>query len=298
MNNYSTVESIQERLAQVGIQSTVDHILRAKTIKPREEILRALTVVDSNAQAKAYLQRLMTAAAAPATQGNSAPNAPAQSQSLPPPHRPVPQAPPAGNTQLLPASPVQSAFQAPGAIRQGAPSGPAPTLRQPGAAPTLVPKAPENKAEGFHIYGGKAALTVEPGENRNGKPVVFIDAAPAIGERQYDWEQKIRLMLTPAEVVTALAVTLGYLPSCEFKNHGEDSDKWFVIENQKKNLFIKIGQGKTLRAVPVAAFDAFRFGAILSAQARKQLPQLAAADVQTLVRLIVAPMLLAQKSAA
>jgi len=283
-NEFETVESIRDRLRKIGIAATPEQIIKAKTIKPREEIIRALTVADTNPKAKTYLQQLIAAIVEPVPAKPALP--PPAAASAPAPSRPV----------LVPA-PAQNAARAPTAIPHGQASGPVPVVRPPGAPPVPVP-APESKADGFHIYGGKAALTVEPGENRNGKPVVFIDAAPAIAERKYDWEQKIRLMLTPSEVVNVLAVALGYIPSAEFKNHGEDSDKWFVVENQKKNLFIKVGQGKTLRAVPVSAFDAFRFAAVLTAQVRKQVPQQAAADIQTLVRLVAAPMFLAQRPAA
>lgn len=154
--------------------------------------------------------------------------------------------------------------------------------------PTLVASPPR---EDFHIYGGTAALTVSPGKNKGGCAVVFIDAAEAKQPRQYDWGSKITVMLTPEEMIVVLAVVTGEVPSASFRHHGGAKDKWIQFQHQGPNVFLKVGQANTVRAVPLGPADAFKFASLLTAQIKCNVPDGARAEVTYLVRSTVAKML-------
>jgi hypothetical protein len=157
---------------------------------------------------------------------------------------------------------------------------------------SLVPTlATPERCHEFHIYGATAALTVTAGRNRNGDAVLFIDAAPATSPRYFDWTRKLRLMLTPNEIIVALAVAIGDLPSATFKHHGTAKDKWVELKHQASHLFIKIAQGQTVHAVPVGPADTFKLAALLTAQIQSNVPAAAQAGVIALVRTTVAKML-------
>ena len=67
--------------------------------------------------------------------------------------------------------------------------------------------------------------------------------------------------------------------------------KWMQVLHQGASLFIKVGQGKSIRAVPVGPADAFRLATLLTAQLRLGTPANARSDVAELMRTVLAPML-------
>lgn len=71
-----------------------------------------------------------------------------------------------------------------------------------------------------HVYGASAALCFEEDITRGGSHTVSIDAADLVTSRQYNWKEKIRLQLTPDELIVVGAVLFGMIPCCEYKNHG------------------------------------------------------------------------------
>lgn len=170
------------------------------------------------------------------------------------------------------------------------------TEQQPATPIAEVPrdsKADADRAK-FHIYGGKGALTIEASERKNEKGVsrhvLYIDAAMAISAKVYDWKDKILFMLIPAEMMGVLSVLMGLLPMVEYKNHGEASDKALMVENQGKNLFIKVFHGRRMIAVPVTPEDTFRLAAILTRQISRNSYDIGEQEVLALVRSVYAPM--------
>ena len=149
---------------------------------------------------------------------------------------------------------------APAAARSAEPQAPTPA-----AAP--IQSAGERDYLSFHVYGGKAALCFGADQTRRGLHTVYLDAAPAVGEREYDWTQRIRIQLTRIELPEVAAVLLGYLPKCEFGNHGAERTKGFSIEAQQGKFFVKVWEkGNSVRAVPMILEDAFYVSGLLLRQ--------------------------------
>ena len=137
-----------------------------------------------------------------------------------------------------------------------------------------------------HVYGGKAALCFEADMTKGNVPTIALDAANSTGPRQYDWNGKIRIQLTRAELPVVLAVLIGSSQSCEFKNHGQDNSKGFSMARQEGGkVFIKVfGKDQGQRAVPVMPADVFYVASLFVRQLRKANPWLDSTSIMSMVR--------------
>jgi hypothetical protein len=113
-----------------------------------------------------------------------------------------------------------------------------------------------------HVYGKSAAITVEidvarADENTDRKYTLRFEGAKAKSPGVYVWEDKVIFQLTRRELHQAAAVMLGISPGAQFKSHGDGKDKWFEIEVQAGGVFMKVGQGTHVIAVPVGKEDLF-----------------------------------------
>lgn len=160
---------------------------------------------------------------------------------------------------------------------------PAPSASRPGEDQADE----QERAKSVHVYGGKGALCFEEDETKNGFHTISLDAAPSTGPKQYDWAQKIRLQLTREELPVLLAVMLGVLPQCEYKNHGPQNNKGFSVQDQGNQYFVRVYSPDGVRAVPMTPEDAFRVTAMLIKQMRKNYEGLEAGDILTLVRVVI-----------
>lgn len=113
-----------------------------------------------------------------------------------------------------------------------------------------------------HIYGLKAALTVEMDELRtNGDDgvvlqTVILEAAAALGHRSYDWGHKIAFQFMRRELPLLACALLGMLENpLELGNHGQEANKFVVIADQGEKLFVQVKQGARAIAVPVGPSD-------------------------------------------
>ncbi len=183
-------------------------------------------------------------------------------------------------------APASNEAPASGNGAQGGSSGAARSNSEDTPSPSNTDE--DGKKASLHAYGTKAALTFETDESRAGMPTIFIDAAASVGERKYDWSNKLRLQLTRQELPVVAAVFLGILPKCEFKNHGEGKDKGFSIENQGKAFFIRVfAKGKNF-PVPVDPIDAFYIASLVLHQLRAAMPvPMEMNDLILLIRSIV-----------
>jgi len=168
----------------------------------------------------------------------------------------------------------------------------------PAAQAQVQATAPNDGKQRVHIYGKACAFTIEAGQSTRGAPVVYIAAAAKRDSRSFDWENKINVMLTPAEQLHVLAVALDYLPRTAGKHHGPERDKWFAIENQKTHLYLRVGQGKTVRAAPINAADTFWLGAIVYLQVQKAMRADSDSGLHVLLRQAFAPIANAAAAAA
>lgn len=148
--------------------------------------------------------------------------------------------------------------------------------RQP--APARDPAAPPPYYS-FHIYGRQAALCVSEAKTRAGHVnTVQIESAPALtagGWTTFDWQNKIILQLTEAEMIQLLAVLERKIESVEFKGHGFAHDKSMSIAVQENSFFVKLmRRGLRADAVPVTAPDAFKIISLCYQQMRANAPHL------------------------
>lgn len=144
---------------------------------------------------------------------------------------------------------------------------------------------PEDR-ESVHVYGGKAALCFESDVTKGDVPTIALDAATSTGPRQYDWNNKLRLQMTRAELPVVTAVLIGAMQRCEFKNHGQDNSKGFSMERQDGGkVFIKVfGKDQPVRAIPVMPADVFYVASLFMRQLLKGSPWLDATALMSMIR--------------
>jgi len=159
----------------------------------------------------------------------------------------------------------------------------------------LRPELIDDEPKGFtkkHVYGGRAALCFEMEPDPRGVFTVYLDGAHGTGPKAYDWKNKIRVMMTMSELPQVLAVLLGFMPRCEFKNHGPKKDKGFSMEDQGDKVFVKVfcgEEGKKMKAVPMPPEDAYYVSQVVL-KAMKGVYGMDGSDVISLVRGTVARM--------
>ena len=72
-----------------------------------------------------------------------------------------------------------------------------------------------------------------------------------------------------------LAVLLGWLPRCEYKNHGPDHHKGFSLEDQGATFFVRVfAKDQPVRAVPMIPEEAFPVAALVLRQLQAATPGL------------------------
>jgi hypothetical protein len=122
-------------------------------------------------------------------------------------------------------------------------------------------------------HGSKAAFEVAPDETTKQWHTIRLEGAPSKGDgtKAFNWNEKVSIQITKTELPIVIGVLLGFLPMCEFKNHGGDAAKWFYMENQGKNFFFKIGQGnpKRMSVCPIPTVEAHLMGIIALTQHTK-----------------------------
>ena len=155
------------------------------------------------------------------------------------------------------------------------------TMTQPAAE-----KTPQYQSH--HVYGKSGALTFQFG-NYKGVPSINIDAARSAGGRNYQWDQKVTILLNDSEIPHILGVLLGMEMLFEGRHHGTQKDKWFKIENQKQpgspgKIFMMVGQGAgNSIPVPISPEDCFFVTAHIMSHLSKRFPGLDAGQIPNLI---------------
>lgn len=139
--------------------------------------------------------------------------------------------------------------------------------QEAGVPPRRTPERLQVKA-----YGKHAAFCAESDVTRQDVPTVRFELASSIGEKKFDWQNKLTIQLTQDEIIEAAAVLYGFVPKVEFRNHGEDA-KWLSIEHQGNSVCIRAGskQPNSLRLVPINVGRTTALAALLTAQLDKAL---------------------------
>ena len=136
------------------------------------------------------------------------------------------------------------------------------------------------------VFGSKSALTVQCDKTASGElPTIQIDAAKSIGERKYDWNNKLVFQNTVAELPQCLSVLLGVTKKVELKNHGPEKNKTLSIEFQGDKVFWKM-QGKDhFHTIPITPADTFRLTSLYIRQIQANNPWLrTATDVIMMIK--------------
>lgn len=138
------------------------------------------------------------------------------------------------------------------------------------------------------IIGGSYALTIEESMTGgdNPTPALNIEAAAKLDpnnreSKAFDWKNKIIFQMNQAEMMEIVKFFSSDRKSVSFNNHGPANDKRFEIEQQdnKYPFKIKVGQGSTLRVVPVTSFDAQEFLALIVKKIKDNSPWLSVSEI-------------------
>ena len=180
-------------------------------------------------------------------------------------------------------APPQSAEPVKRRTKTQAPS-PSVAVSAPVAAAATTARAPYTEEKlarpKHHIYGAKAALTIEldrlreVDESGQERWSLLVEAATARAPRQYGWDNKIAFQITRRELPLVTACLMGYLDAVEFKNHGSSSDKGLSVQNQGDKLFVKVSQATRTIAVPVTSSDVHAWLELAMLALRKNAPDL------------------------
>ena len=136
-----------------------------------------------------------------------------------------------------------------------------------------------------HVYGKQAALYFNESTTRSGQPTLILEAAVANGPQSYNWSEKIRIQLTPEELLNVVSVLLNLLPHCEYSAHGPEHDKGFSLTHQGNSIFCRVfAKNQKVRAVPISMEDAFRVAALGIRQIQQSTPWLDTTGLLGLLR--------------
>jgi hypothetical protein len=193
----------------------------------------------------------------------------------------------AAPTQNTPApSPASAPQSAAPAARQTAP---APRAETPAPAGGRVVVAMDTVSDedlryiAHCAYGAKAAFSMalaksKESENRPGFYTILMEGAevvdPQARPRTYDWQSRISIMLTKAELVAVAAVFYGYLRECSFSSHGPAHDKGFFLERKDGGIIARMNATGRSLAVKIAPADMVYMGGLLTRQIRAEYPWL------------------------
>jgi len=96
------------------------------------------------------------------------------------------------------------------------------------------------------------------------------------------------VQLTRDELPVVTAVLFGWLPRCEYKNHGEDNSKGFSLEDQGDKLFMRVfARGRQMKAVPIPPEDAFYLAQLFLDRMKKNAPGLSGGEILTTLRQVL-----------
>jgi hypothetical protein len=160
-----------------------------------------------------------------------------------------------------------------------------------------APQQQTEEAKSFlqvKTHGGKAAFEFSPDKTKDGWSTIRLEGAAKLNNntKQYDWKNKITIQITKSELPVIAAVLLGFMPSCEFGNHGQ-TNKGFALINQEKSFFFKIfepGERKRMYVCPVPLVEANLMGTLALAQHTANFPSLSSDSALTAIRSLASQM--------
>ncbi|MCI2285936.1 hypothetical protein L3081_24225 [Colwellia sp. MSW7] len=159
-----------------------------------------------------------------------------------------------------------------------------------------APQQQTEEAKSFlqvKTHGGKAAFEFSPDKTKDGWSTIRLEGAAKLNNntKQYDWKNKITIQITKSELPVIAAVLLGFMPSCEFGNHGQ-TNKGFALINQEKAFFkiFEPGERKRMYVCPVPLVEANLMGTLALAQHTANFPSLSSDSALTAIRSLASQM--------
>jgi hypothetical protein len=297
---------MNERLSKHGLPIIAQNqVLALQQVASRSDIINAVLDLDFTPEAKTYLQDCFNKArifpSRPASNTVSGAQRPMGGTGGP--RRPDMQhqpsarnAPAQNNNQHNSGQRPQRAAPQQEAVRSAPPPAQStnPSGRQDNNGQGYSQSGTEDTSQGHvlpveermstHVYArNNAALCFQADVSKNGFKTIAVDGAKAAGSN-FDWQNKIRIQLTKAEIPAVLAVLAGYSQYCEFKNHGQASNKGFSMERQGEKVYMKIFEkSKPMIGVPIHPQDLFYVYSLVLKRMIDESPWL---DGQTALQLV------------
>jgi hypothetical protein len=141
----------------------------------------------------------------------------------------------------------------------------------------------------FHVYAKSYALTIQEDYSDNQKMhTLRLEIAKSTGPRAYDWKGKVAVQLSRKELPLLLGVMTGKLAKLDASGHGEGNTKYFSVEDQGANWYLKMGIKDGLNgALPLLAEDCYRLIPMILAAMRRNDPVLESnKDVYDIVAMV------------
>jgi len=136
-----------------------------------------------------------------------------------------------------------------------------------------------------HVYG-KDALCFQVDKTKGEFFTIRIDGAKAAGGNRKNWDNKISIQLTKAELPIVMGVLMRVREKCEFKAHGPNKDKGFSLEVQGENVFCRMfAKDKPVVNVPIPYSDRVHTVALFYRQVQKSYPWLDCMGISALVKI-------------
>lgn len=150
---------------------------------------------------------------------------------------------------------------------------------------TFTGNTPSNKQfNSFSVYGSKAALCFNL-TDKDGRSTINVDGAAIIGgQRRFDWQNKVSLMVTESELPFVLSVLYGWLHEFEGRFHGPQKNKSFKIINQQGKIFFSVSQAGQSHSVPIGGADAFYLLAKIMGHISKDYPGVSISDLSFILQ--------------
>lgn len=129
----------------------------------------------------------------------------------------------------------------------------------PGNDPEQGP-APEGEErfKSYHVYGGKFAACFSEDTTQRGIHTIRVEATEAVGQRTYNWKNKVAIQLSQRELPLMLATLMLWTNKFEAKGHGQNNEKWMTLEAQQGKLYLSVqSKGTGARGVAIAPGDAY-----------------------------------------
>ena len=247
---YPELTGTQTRLVELGFAATLDEIGRMRELHSADAIERSLKAAADNAGARQFLSNLIGRIRADAAKVDVMPR-----------------------QEPLPLNSTDRFGKRKLSYNQ----------RHPQFDSAHLPVL--NTRQQVHVSNRQSSIMLT--QNENG---LVIRGAPVQRDGKLNWDRQVALTLTHEEILRALAVLLNRLQKAWGQGTIRQTGRWFQVVHDGKILILRVAGSGVIHRVEITTGDAFKLSALLLAQIRRQVPAGAESDVESLVRLVVAPM--------